>query len=121
MQFGAAEGVAGVLLSHLGDHPERSFSLIFGVRHEPGLLYHAELSALAEAHPNFDYQPTLTRPPDHWTGRTGRVQQPAIETLGERRDVDVYICGLREMVDDVRLKLKAIGLDRKRMIYEKYD
>jgi ferredoxin-NADP reductase len=110
-----------MLLSHLGVHPERRFTLIFGVRLEQGLLYQDELTALAEAYPNFHYQPTLTRPPDHWTGRAGRVQQPTIEALGDRRDIDVYICGLREMVDDVRLKLKELGLDRKRIIYEKYD
>jgi len=110
-----------MLLSHLEAHADRRFTLIFGVRHEQGLLYHNELSALAEARPNFSYQPTLTRPPDDWTGRTGRVQQPTLEALGDRRDVDVYICGLREMVDDMRLRLKEIGLDRKRIIYEKYD
>lgn len=110
-----------MLLTHLSANPDRRFTLIFGVRHEHGLLYHDELNALAETHPNFDYQPTLTRPPDHWTGRVGRVQQPTIEALGDRRDVDVYICGLREMVDDVRLKLKELGLDRKRIVYEKYD
>jgi ferredoxin-NADP reductase len=110
-----------MLLTHPGAHPDRRFTLIFGVRHERGLLYHEELRKLAETHPNFDYQPTLTRPPDHWTGRVGRVQQPAMEALGDRRDVDVYICGLRAMVDDVRLRLKEIGLDRKRIIYEKYD
>jgi ferredoxin-NADP reductase len=110
-----------ILLSQLKAYPERNFTLIFGVRHEQGLLYHDELSALAETYPNFSYLPTLTRPPDHWIGRAGRVQQPTIEALGNRRDVDVYICGLREMVDDVRSKLKEIGLDRKRIIYEKYD
>ncbi len=110
-----------ILHTHLSAHLDRRFTLIFGVRHERGLLYHDELSALAERHPNFDYQPTLTRPPDHWTGRVGRVQQPTIEALGGRRDIDVYICGLREMVDDVRFKLKELGLDRKRIIYEKYD
>jgi CDP-4-dehydro-6-deoxyglucose reductase len=110
-----------MLLSHLDAHPDRRFTLIFGVRHEQGLMYHDELCALAEAYPNFRYHPTLTRPPDHWTGRTGRVQQPTIEALGDRRDVDVYICGLREMVDDMRSRLKEIGLDRKRIIYEKYD
>lgn len=110
-----------MLLSHLSAHPDRQFTLIFGVRYEHGLLYHAELSALAQRHPNFRYMPTLTRPPDYWKGLTGRVQQPTMEALGDRGDVDVYICGLREMVDDVRLKLKAIGLDRKRIIYEKYD
>jgi CDP-4-dehydro-6-deoxyglucose reductase len=110
-----------MLMTHLGTHPERSFTLIFGVRHEQGLLYHDELSALAERYPNFRYVPTLTRPPEHWTGLAGRVQQPTLEALGDRRDVDVYICGLREMVDDVRLKLKEIGLDRKQIIYERYD
>jgi CDP-4-dehydro-6-deoxyglucose reductase len=110
-----------MLLSHLEGHPERRFTLIFGVRHEQGLLYHEELRGLAEAYSNFRYEPTLTRPPESWSGRTGRVQQPTLEALGERRDLDVYICGLREMVDDLRAKLKEIGLDRKRIIYEKYD
>ena len=110
-----------ILLAGVREHPDRRFTLIFGVRHEHGLLYHDEWRALAEESPNFDYRPTLTRPPGNWTARTGRVQQHVMEALGERRDLDVYICGLREMVDDVRAKLKEIGLDRKRIIYEKYD
>jgi len=110
-----------MLLTHLSAAPERRFTLIFGVRHENGLLYHDELSALARTHSNFRYIPTLTRPPGDWNGLTGRVQQPVLEALGERRDVDVYICGLREMVDDMRSRLKLAGLDRKRIIFEKYD
>jgi CDP-4-dehydro-6-deoxyglucose reductase len=109
------------MLSRLQDHPDSRFTLIFGVRHESGLLYHDELTATAKAAPNFDYRPTLTRPPDHWSGRSGRVQQHVMEALGDRRDMDVYICGLREMVDDMRSKLKEAGVDRKRIIYEKYD
>lgn len=110
-----------ILQSKLGERPERRFILIFGVRHEYGLLYDEELRALAEGNANLDYRPTLTRPPEHWTGRTGRVQQYTMDALGNRRDIDVYICGLREMVDDMRAKLKEAGLDRKRIIYEKYD
>jgi len=110
-----------ILLSQLREHPDRRFTLIFGVRHEEGLLYHDEFQALGEECTNFDYRPTLTRPPESWKGRTGRVQQHTLEALGDRRAVDVYICGLREMVDDMRSKLKAIGLDRTRIIYEKYD
>src|SRR5580658_8239975 len=110
-----------MLMTQLGAHPERSFTLIFGVRHEQGLLYHDELSALAERYPNLRYMPTLTRPSEQWGGGVGRVQQPTLEALGDRRDVDVYICGLRDMVDDVRAKLKEAGLDRKHIIYEKYD
>jgi ferredoxin-NADP reductase len=109
------------MLSRIPDHPDRHFTLLFGVRHEHGLLYNDEFRALAERYPNFDYRPTLTRPPENWSGRTGRIQQHTFDALGDRRDVDVYICGLREMVDDLRAKLKETGLDRKRIIYEKYD
>jgi ferredoxin-NADP reductase len=35
--------------------------------------------------------------------------------------VDIYLCGLKEMVDDVRAVLKALGFDRKQIFYEKYD
>jgi ferredoxin-NADP reductase len=110
-----------MLLSKLAENPDQRFTLLFGVRYEHSLLYHDEFVALAKAHSNFDYQPTLTRPEPNWTGRTGRVQPHALELLGDRRDVDVYICGLREMVDDLRLQLKERGFDRKRIIYEKYD
>jgi ferredoxin-NADP reductase len=110
-----------MIYSKVREHPEAQFTLIFGVRHEHGLLYHDEWLSFARELPNFVYRPTLTRPPDQWQGRTGRVQQHIFEFLGDRRDVDVYICGLREMVDDVRAKLKESGLDRKRIIYEKYD
>ncbi len=95
--------------------PDRRVTLIFGTRHHEGLLYDEELRGLA------DYRPTLTRPPADWAGLTGRVQPHVLEALGDRRDLDVYICGLREMVDDLRAQLKAAGLDRKRIIYEKYD
>jgi CDP-4-dehydro-6-deoxyglucose reductase len=43
------------------------------------------------------------------------------EAIGERRDLEIYICGLKAMVDDVRARLKQMGFDRKQIIYEKYD
>lgn len=98
-----------------------SCALILGTRHESGLLYDEEWRALARDRAGFQYWPTLTRPSPEWRGRTGRVQPHVMEALGERRDVDVFICGLREMVDDLRAQLKAAGMDRKRVIYERYD
>ena len=35
--------------------------------------------------------------------------------------IDIYLCGLRPMVDDVRQLLKGMGFDRKQIRYEKYD
>ena len=50
-----------------------------------------------------------------------RVQQHFSEAIGPRRDIDVYICGLHQMVDEVRAQLRSMGFDRKKTIYEKYD
>jgi CDP-4-dehydro-6-deoxyglucose reductase len=110
-----------MLHAKLAEHPDRHFTLIFGVRHERGLLYHDEWTALARTAPNFGYLPSLTRPTQTWTGLAGRVHDHVLEALGDRRDIDIYICGLREMVDELRARLKQVGVDRRRMIYEKYD
>ena len=96
-------------------------TLILGTRHESGLLYDAEWREMERSRPGFSYWPTLTRPDAAWTGRTGRVHPHVMEALGERRDIDVYICGLHDMVNDLRANLKAAGVDRKRIVYEKYD
>ena len=110
-----------MLHSDLPARTERRFTLIFGARYEEGLLYDEEWKAVTKKWPAFDYRPTLTRPNAQWQGRTGRVQHHVLECLGERRDRDIYICGMKEMVDDLRAQLKALGVDRKRIIIEKYD
>ncbi len=105
----------------LGQDDPKQLTLIFGTRYEHNLLYRDEFEELARRHPNFRFWPTLSRPEPSWQGRTGHVQQHVTEALGDRRDVDVYICGLKLMVDDVRAMLKGMGFDRKQIIYEKYD
>jgi len=100
---------------------ERQFTLVFGARHEHGLLYKAEFEELAAKYPNFRFVPTLTRPGASWTGLSGRVHAHIDLELGARRDIDVYICGMAEMVNELRSTLKEKGLDRKRIIVEKYD
>jgi len=101
-----------------------AFTLLFGVRYESHLLYREEFEEMARTHANFQFWPTLTRPDAEWKGRQGRVQThlaEAIGSLGERRDVDFYLCGLKEMVDEIRGLLKGQGFDRKQIFYEKYD
>ncbi|MDP9113465.1 MAG: FAD-dependent oxidoreductase [Acidobacteriota bacterium] len=97
------------------------FTLLFGVRHESHLLYRQEFEEMARDYSQFRFWPTLTQPARGWGGRTGRVQAHLAEALEGRTDVDVYLCGLRPMVDDVRQILKSMGFDRKQIRYEKYD
>jgi CDP-4-dehydro-6-deoxyglucose reductase len=105
----------------VAEDPSHEYTLVFGVRHEHGLLYREEWEAMAAEHSNFRFVPSLTRPPESWSGRIGRVQPLLMEAVGERRDLAVYVCGLKEMVDDVRGKLKDLGFDRKQIVFEKYD
>jgi len=103
-------------------HPQtQQLTLLFGIRHENSIYYRNDFDNLARKHANFRFWPTLSRPEPSWTGRTGHVQTHLLEALGDRRDLDVYICGLKAMVDDVRGILKAMGFDRKQIIFEKYD
>lgn len=111
----------GMLHSYLKGGGDRNITLVFGVRYEASLLYRAEFEEMQQRHANFRFQPTLSRPSETWTGRTGHVQSHVLEALGDRRDMDVYICGMKAMVDDLRQQLKGLGLDRKRIIFEKYD
>ena len=114
-----------MLLDHL-PKTQPHVTLLFGVRYEQGLLYREELEQLANEYKTFRFIPTITRPTASWEKATGRVQAHldealAIRTPDELSTIDVYICGLKEMVDDVRRELKMRGFDRKQIIYEKYD
>jgi NAD(P)H-flavin reductase len=115
--------------SILQDHLPRMqphITLLFGTRHEAGLLYRQEMEQFEREYPSFRYLPSLTRPAEGWQGRAGRVQTHLDEAIAlrvpeDKDETDVYICGLKEMVDDVRAQLKRRGFDRKQLIYEKYD
>jgi len=98
-----------------------AFTLLFGVRYESHLLYRDEFEQMAQRFPHFRFWPTLTQPGPEWTGLTGRVQTHLGGAIGGRSDIDIYLCGLQPMVDDVRQILKGMGFDRKQIRYEKYD
>jgi len=114
-----------MLLDHL-PRTQPYITLLFGTRHEHGLLYREDMERLAREFKTFRFLPTLTQPGESWKGRRGRVQAHMDEALALRIpeeivNIDVYVCGLKEMVDDVRQELKRRGFHRKQIIYEKYD
>ncbi len=96
--------------------PDREFHLIFGVRNQAGLFLHDKFHDWAETHKNFCYTPTLTR--EEWEGKTGRVQT---HLTGGLADTDFYICGLKEMVLDVKKHLEEQGVPAERIFFERYN
>ncbi|HEY6389894.1 MAG TPA: FAD-binding oxidoreductase [Bryobacteraceae bacterium] len=106
---------------YLENPAAKDLTLLFGIRFENSVYYGDEFEALVRQHPNFRFWPTLSRPETNWQGRTGHVQAHLMEALAGRRDLDIHICGMKAMVDDVRGMLKELGFDRKQIIFEKYD
>ncbi|MBI2689668.1 MAG: FAD-dependent oxidoreductase [Acidobacteria bacterium] len=100
---------------------KRDITLIYGTRHAENLLWAEEFRALEANHAGFRFVPTVTRPDQDWKGEAGRVQPILLGLLGDRKDVQVYACGLKEMVDSVRALCKERGLERRQIIFEKYD
>lgn len=96
-------------------------TLVFGARYPETLLYRDDFTAAATAHTDFTFIPTLSRPTEDWPGARGHVQAQVLAAIGERRDLQIYICGLKAMVDDLRAQLKSLGFDRRQVVYEKFD
>ena len=113
--------IRSILQANFNSARPAQLTLLFGVRYPESILYRGEFETMACLWPGFRFWPTVTRPGEKWMGLRGRVQQHLLEAIGDRRDIDIYICGLREMVDDVRTVLKCVGFDRKQIIVEKYD
>ncbi|MDP2624870.1 MAG: FAD-binding oxidoreductase, partial [Candidatus Peregrinibacteria bacterium] len=80
----------------------RKMSMYFGVRHQDYVFYQDVFEKLAADHDNFDFTLTLSRPLDGWEGSTGRVTGilPAIEF--DAAKTDVYMCGGKPMIDEVK-------------------
>ncbi len=103
-------------------------TLIYGARTRECLYFREEFEAIERRHANFRFYPTLSRAGTDWSGRKGYAQThlgEAIGTGGEATgnggpEVDVYFCGCREMVAEVRAQLLQRGFDEEAIIHEKY-
>jgi ferredoxin-NADP reductase len=101
--------------------PYKNIHLIFGCRHEKDILYRQEFEELAQKMPNFKYSVALSREKE-WQGTKGYVHEVYSEVYREKRDdVDFYICGWSNMIDDVVAKLMVdLGYDKSQVHYELY-
>ncbi len=104
----------------LDNDVEEQVTLVFGERTEEELLYRAEFEQLALKHSHFHYIPTLSRPENGWAGEKGYVQHTMKKYLKKPQHVEVYICGLKEMVDDVQSTLFSLGVDARDIFTEKF-
>jgi CDP-4-dehydro-6-deoxyglucose reductase len=101
--------------------PHRNVHLIFGARYEKDILYRDEFEYLTQVIPNFKYDVALSRE-DNWQGYKGYVHPIYAEAYKQARpDVDFYLCGWANMIDDAVAKLMVdLKYDRSQIFYELY-
>jgi ferredoxin-NADP reductase len=97
-------------------------TLLFGCRSEADILYRQEFEALAQQHARFRFEPSLSQAAAEWHGRRGYVQTQLASLIVGNARPHVYVCGLSEMVNDVRKTLKqTLGYQRNQIHSERYD
>jgi CDP-4-dehydro-6-deoxyglucose reductase len=101
--------------------------LIFGTRFGEGILYKKEFKELEQKIPNFKYSIALSReenmPSLNGTEiRKGYVHQFYLDNYKEvNPNVDFYICGWSNMIDEaVENLILKLGYDKKQVHYELY-
>ncbi len=107
---------------HMAAHPAvarpANLHLVFGCRTQQDLLYRQEMETLDDRLPNFHYHPTLSR--EQWQGATGYVHSLYESICAQHQPAHFMLCGWKEMVDEAKARILAMGYDKKQVHVELY-
>jgi CDP-4-dehydro-6-deoxyglucose reductase len=105
--------------------PHNNIYLIFGCRLMCDGLYGEEMRELEKKIESFNYLPPYSREDPSKDGiRTGYVhqiyEQLCDKTNGELKPAHFYLCGWKNMIDEAKQRILALGYDRKVIHQELY-
>jgi ferredoxin-NADP reductase len=96
----------------------RGVWLFFGVRTEKDIIYRDFFDALAAANSDFHFVPVLSD--ESKPGFEHGFVQDVFKRLFKQNNQDIYICGVYEMVDNVKQMCRELGYPAEKIHYEKY-
>jgi ferredoxin-NADP reductase len=102
--------------------PHKNLYLVFGCRYKKDALYFEEMSELQQKLPSFQYIPTFSRE----TGENPEVRKGYVHNVYEeiinnkKEDAKFYLCGWKNMVDEAKQRILALGYDKKDIHLELY-
>lgn len=94
-------------LDYLNKGGKGEIVIFWGLRYEEDIFLTRELDELTRQYPNFHYNLTLSKPTSAWAGGRGRVTDHIYTELGELTHCDFYLCGSKNMIDEVHDALIA--------------
>ena len=115
--------IRSILFQMREEKIEREATLFFGAKRRKDLIFYEELKEFETTLPHFSYIPTLSRATDEgqWEGEKGRVTDLIKNKIEKRAAIDVYICGLPDMVEDSVELLKEKGIPEDRIFFDKFE
>lgn len=107
---------------HMHKLPHQSLHLIFGCRKLGDALYAEELKALEKQEPGFFFHPCYSRETEIPAGAFKGYVHPVYESLTDngKKPAKFYLCGWKNMIDEAKQRILALGYDRKAIHLELY-
>jgi propane monooxygenase reductase component len=101
---------------------QRKATFFYGARTRSDLCFEAELRGLEERLPNFRYLPALSEPAedDGWDGETGLITDVLKRHASDLTGAHAYVCGPPPMVEAALPLLTTLGVEEKRIYYDKF-
>jgi propane monooxygenase reductase subunit len=101
---------------------QRKATFFYGARTSKDLCFEAELRELEEKLPDFRYIPALSEPGDDdgWDGETGLITDVVKRNTSNLKGAHAYVCGPPPMVEAALPLLETLGVEQKRIYYDKF-
>ena len=122
---GGGAGMAPIL-SLLRSMAERGIArkatYYYGARGRGDLCFEDELRSLEQTLPAFRYVPALSEPVggDEWDGETGLITDVVRRHEASLKGAHAYVCGPPPMVEAALPLLATLGVEEKRIYYDKF-
>jgi propane monooxygenase reductase subunit len=122
---GGGAGLAPILslLRSMGERTiGRPAVYYYGARQRADLCFEDELHDLEKELPDFRYVPALSEPgPDEdWNGETGLITDVMRRHEDDLSGAHAYVCGPPPMVEAALVTLAKLGVEEKRIYYDKF-
>lgn len=93
--------------------------LVWGMRYEEDLFWIDMFNEWQHRFSNFVVLYSLSRPSEEWKGMEGRVTMH-LDTVPINASTDVFICGNKQVIHDVRERVVQFGAEKKHIHTEQF-
>ncbi|MGH3275516.1 MAG: FAD-binding oxidoreductase, partial [Streptosporangiaceae bacterium] len=101
---------------------QRKATFFYGARTRGDLCFEPELRELETRLPGFRYIPALSEPSpdDGWDGETGLITDVVARLAASLTGAHAYVCGPPPMVEAAQPLLTRLGIEERRVYYDKF-